>query len=58
VRNLAEGRGLLDAVKPTGGWPYWHYLDQTTGQWENLAHLWARAFKVLEQSSVAAGKGK
>ena len=43
VRNLAEGRELLDPVKPTGGWPYWHYLDQTTGEWENLAHLWERA---------------
>lgn len=42
VRNLAEVRKLLDPVKPTGGWPYWHYLDEITGNWENLAHLWQR----------------
>jgi len=45
VRNLVEGRSLLDAPKPTGGWPYWHYLDEVTGTWENLAHLWQRARK-------------
>ena len=33
------GRKLLDSVKPTGGWPYWHYRDEITGQWENLSHL-------------------
>ncbi len=43
VRNLAEGRKLLGPVKPTGGWPYWHYLDEVTGEWENLNHLWERA---------------
>jgi len=32
VRNLAEGRKLLDPVKPTGGWPYWHYLDEVSGE--------------------------
>jgi len=42
VRNLAEGRKLLDPVKPTGGWPYWHYLDEISGEWENLSHLWQR----------------
>jgi hypothetical protein len=42
VRNLVEGRSLLGPVKPTGGWPYWHYLDEITGEWENLAHLWNR----------------
>jgi len=42
VRNLVEGRKLLDPPKPTGGWPYWHYLDEITGEWENLAHLWGR----------------
>ena len=42
VRNVREGRRLLDPVKPTGGWPYWHYLDEITGEWENLAHLWGR----------------
>jgi hypothetical protein len=51
VRNLAEGRKLLDPVKPTGGWPYWHYLDEITGEWENLAHLWERA---IEASEAAA----
>jgi len=45
VRNLAEGRKLLDSVKPTGGWPYWHYRDEITGQWENLSHLWERALR-------------
>jgi hypothetical protein len=45
VRNLAEGRKLLDTVKPTGGWPYWHYRDEITGQWENLSHLWERALR-------------
>jgi hypothetical protein len=42
VRNLQEGRKLLDPVKPTGGWPYWHYLDEISGEWENLSHLWQR----------------
>jgi len=45
VRNLAEGRKLLDSVKPTGGWPYWHYRDEITGQWENLSHLWQRTLR-------------
>jgi hypothetical protein len=45
VRNLAEGRKLLDPVKPTGGWPYWHYRDEITGQWKNLSHLWQRALR-------------
>jgi hypothetical protein len=54
VRNLAEGRKLLDPVKPTGGWPYWHYLDEVTGQWENLAHLWERACKAPAGSSSPA----
>jgi len=58
VRNLAEGRGLLDEVRPTGGWPYWHYLDEITGQWESLAHLWERSCRILEQSALAAGQGK
>jgi hypothetical protein len=53
VRNLAEGRKLLDPVKPTGGWPYWHYLDEVTGKWENLAHLWERSVhKEGAESSV------
>ena len=43
VRNLAEGRALLYPPKPTGGWPYWHYLDEITGEWENLSHLWERS---------------
>jgi hypothetical protein len=43
VRNLIEGRALMDPVKPTGGWPYWHYRDEVTGKWENLNHLWERA---------------
>jgi hypothetical protein len=51
VRNLAEGRKLLDPAKPTGGWPYWHYLDEITGQWESLAHLWDRA-RQAQQSSA------
>jgi hypothetical protein len=54
VRNLAEGRKLLDPVKPTGGWPYWHYLDEVTGEWENLAHLWERACKAPAGSSSPA----
>jgi hypothetical protein len=45
VRNLVEGRRLLDPPKPTGGWPYWHYLDEVTGTWESLSHLWQRALK-------------
>jgi hypothetical protein len=45
VRNLAEGRSLLDPAKPTGGWPYWHYLDEISGKWENLNHLWQRALE-------------
>jgi hypothetical protein len=32
-------------MKPTGGWPYWHYRDEITGQWENLSHLWQRALR-------------
>lgn len=47
VRNVLEGRGVLDPVKPTGGWPYWHYLDETTGQWENLNYLWKRALQPI-----------
>ena len=52
VRNLVEGRKLLDPIKPGGGWPYWHYLDEITGKWENLAHLWERA--CLAQQLVTA----
>lgn len=47
VRNLAEGRKLLDPAKPTGGWPYWHYLDEVTGKWENLSHLRQRALEAF-----------
>ena len=54
IRNLAEGRKLLDPVKPTGGWPYWHYLDETTGKWENLAYLWDRACKARRASPSLA----
>lgn len=50
VRNLVEGRKLLDPAKPTGGWPHWHYLDEVTGEWENLAHLWQRACEALAGS--------
>ena len=54
VRNLAEGRRLLDPAKPTGAWPYWHYLDEVTGKWENLSHLWQRALQ--ESHAVAAAR--
>lgn len=54
VRNLAEGRKLLDPAKPTGGWPYWHYLDEISGKWENLSHLWQRALQ--EPHSVTAAR--
>jgi hypothetical protein len=47
VRNVVEGRKLLDPCKPTGGWPYWHYLDEISGEWENLAHLWKRCLCTL-----------
>jgi len=52
VRNLAGGRKLLDPVKPTGGWPYWHYLDEITGEWENLSHLWERACELRTPGQV------
>ncbi len=43
VRNLAEGKHPLDPAKLIGGWLYWHYFDEITGEWENLEHLWQRA---------------
>jgi hypothetical protein len=55
VRNLSEGRRLLDSAKPTGGWPYWHYLDEITGEWESLAHLWERA---CGMGGTEPGRGK
>ena len=39
ARNLAEGRGISDPMKPTGGWPYWHYFDKDAQKWIPLEVL-------------------
>ena len=39
ARNLAEGRAIDDPMKPTGGWPYWHYFDGQTQEWTPLEVL-------------------
>lgn len=40
VWNLVEGRRPLTRRSRPRGWPYWHYLDEVTGTWENLSRLW------------------
>ena len=41
VRPFATGY-LADADR--------HYLDEITGDWESLSHLWYRATKVLQDT--------